>query len=110
MAFAVGELGLRLEEFWDMPFCEFRIKSFAYNRMQEERLRHTRLITYYSAIGSHLDPKKLPKTIDQFMPIGQKKTKKSIISDEMRELYRQRMDEYNEKMRRYRLKQDHNNN
>ena len=37
MAFAVGELGLRLEEFYDMPFCEFRIKAYAYKRMQEER-------------------------------------------------------------------------
>lgn len=109
MAFAVGELGLRLEEFWDMPFCEFRIKSFAYNRMQEERLRHTRLITYYSAIGSHLDPKKIPRSITKFMPIGDEKVK-SKVSEEMKELFKQRMDEYNEKMRLYKLKQDHNNN
>ncbi len=101
MAFAVGELGLRLEEFYDMPFCEFRIKAYAYKRMQEERLRHTRMIAYYSAVGPHLDPKKLPKTIDEFMRIGDK-PKKSRVSDEMRELYKRRMDEYNEAMRVYR--------
>ena len=103
MAFAVGELGLRLEEFYDMPFCEFRIKAYAYKRMQEERLRHTRMIAYYSAVGPHLDPKKLPKTIDEFMRIGNN-PKKSRVSDEMRELYKQRMDEYNEAMMVYREK------
>ena len=35
VAFACGELGLR-EEFYEMPWCEFLIKSYAYNRMQEE--------------------------------------------------------------------------
>jgi hypothetical protein len=104
VAFAVGELGLRLEEFYDMPFCEFRIKAYAYKRMQEERLRHTRMIAYYSAIGPHLDPKKLPKTIDEFMRIGDKPKKRSRVSDEMRELYKRRMDEYNEAMRIYREK------
>ena len=105
MAFAVGELGLRLEEFYDMPFCEFRIKAHAYKRMQEERMRHTRLIAYYSAIGPHLDPKKLPKSIDSFMQIGDK-PKKSKVSDEMRQLFKQRMDEYNEAMRIYREKEE----
>ena len=105
MAFAVGELGLRLEEFYDMPFCEFRIKAYAYKRMQEERLRHTRMIAYYSAVGPHLDPKKLPKTIDEFMRIGDKPNKRSRVSDEMRELFKKRMDEYNEAMRVYREKQ-----
>ena len=98
MAFAVGELGLRLEEFYDMPFCEFLIKSYAYNRMQKERLRHTRLIAWSAQIGSHLDPKKLPKSIEQFMPIGseRKKKRKSKVSDEMRAIFEQRMREYNE--------------
>ncbi len=103
MAFAVGELGLRLEEFYDMPFCEFRIKAYAYKRMQEERLRHTRLIAYYSAIGPHLKSDSLPKSIDSFMQIGDK-PRKSRVSDEMRELYRKRMDEYNEAMRVYKEK------
>lgn len=102
MAFAVGELGLRLEEFYEMPWCEFRIKSFAYNRMQEERLKHTRLISYYSAIGSHIDIKKFPKSIESFMPIGEKK--KSMVSDEMRALFEQRMREYNDAMDHYNKK------
>ena len=98
VAFACGELGLRLEEFLDMPWCEFLIKSYAYSRMQEEKLRHTRLIAYSAQIGSHLDPKKLPRTIDQFMPIGSeksaRKSNKNVISDDMKELFKKRMQEY----------------
>ena len=98
VAFACGELGLRLEEFYEMAWCEFLIKSYAYNRMQEEKLRHTRLIAYSAQIGSHLDPKKLPRSIDQFMRIGSEKdvekSNKSPIFDDMKELFRKRMNEY----------------
>ena len=102
VAFACGELGLRLEEFYEMPWCEFLIKSYAYNRMQEEKLRHTRLIAYNAQIGSHLDPKKLPRSIDQFMKIGSENNSaknsdnpnKKLIFDDMKELFRKRMSEY----------------
>ena len=102
VAFACGELGLRLEEFYEMAWCEFLIKSYAYNRMQEEKLRHTRLIAYSAQIGSHLDPKKLPRSIDQFMRIGSEnnsdnssdKSNKNVIFDDMKELFRKRMSEY----------------
>ena len=93
VSFAVGELGLRLQDFYLMPFCEFILKSQAYNRMQEEKLLHTRRIAFYAAIGSHLDPKKLPKDEHSFMPIGEKKRNRA--SEEMKELFRQRMEEYN---------------
>ena len=99
VSFAVGELGLRLHEFYLMPFCEFILKSQAYARMQEEKMRHTRRIAFYAAIGSHLDPKKLPKSEDSFMPIGEKK-RKSQVSDEMRELFKQRMEEYNQAIKK----------
>ena len=102
VAFACGELGLRLEEFYEMPWCEFLIKSYAYNRMQEEKLRHTRLVAYSAQIGSHLDPKKLPRSIDQFMKIGSENNtaknsdnpNKKLIFDDMKELFRKRMSEY----------------
>ena len=98
VAFACGELGLRLEEFYEMPWCEFLIKSYAYSRMQEEKLRHTRLVAYSAQIGSHLDPKKLPRSIDQFMKIGSennaRKSNKNAKFDDMKELFKKRMQEY----------------
>lgn len=99
VSFGVGELGLRLSELYEMPFGEYQLKAQAYARMQEEKLRHTRRIAFYAAIGSHLDPKKLPKTEDAFMPIGEKK-RKSRVSDEMRELFNQRMQEYNQAIKK----------
>ena len=40
----------------------------------------------------------MPKSIEQFMPIGseRKKKRKSKVSDEMRAIFEQRMREYNE--------------
>ena len=110
MAFAVGELGLRLEEFWDMPWCEFLIKSYAFNRMQKERLRHTRLIAWSAQIGSHLHQNSIPKSIEQFMPIDEKRTRRRGMSEKMKSLAQKRMDEYNEAMRLQNLKQKQRNN
>ena len=62
LSFALGELGLRLEEFYDMPWCEY-LKCFAWARMEKEKWRHTRLIAFESRIGSHLDPKGLPSRL-----------------------------------------------
>ena len=105
MAFAVGELGLRLEEFYDMPFCEFLIKSYAFNRMQKERLRHTRLIAWSAQIGSHLHQNSIPKSIEQFMPIDGERTRRRGMSEKMKSLAQKRMDEYNEAIRLRDLKQ-----
>lgn len=68
MSFALGELGLRLHEFYDMPWCEYLIKSKAYYRMQRDRLIHTRFIAYHAFIAPHVSMKSIPK-IEKFMPI-----------------------------------------
>ncbi len=70
VAFALGELGLRLHDFYDMPWCEYLIKSYAYQRLEKEKYRHTRFIAFHALIGPHVPPKTLPKTIEQFMPLG----------------------------------------
>lgn len=68
MSFAVGELGLRLCEFYDMPWCEYLIKSKAYHRMEVDKMRHTRFIAYHAYIAPHIGLKKIP-TIEQFLKI-----------------------------------------
>ena len=95
LSFAVGELGLRMEEFYDMPWCEYLIKCQAWQRIEKEKWRHTRLIAFESKIGSHLNPKTLPRSIERYMPLNEKK--KSVVSDEIKKLYIQRMAEYNAK-------------
>ena len=56
-----------------MSWNEYLIKCFAWGRMEKEKWRHTRLIAYEARIGSHLDPKGLPKTIDSYMQLDTKK-------------------------------------
>ena len=73
--------------------------------MQKERLRHTRLIAWSAQIGSHLHQNSIPKSIEQFMPIDEKRTRRKGISDEMKSLAQKRMDEYNEAIRLRDLKQ-----
>jgi len=65
-----------------MTFAEFQIRAFAYNRIEEKKDLRTREIAWASLIGSHLDPKKLPKSKDAFWQIGEKK---STVTDAMRE-------------------------
>lgn len=94
MAFAVGELNLRLEEFYDMAWCEFLLKSFAYHRIKENEWELQRLLNYNILISSAVDTKKLPK-FDKFL----KAKETSNVTDEARELFRQRVKEYEEKIK-----------
>ena len=42
--------------------AEFNIRYFALNRIEEKKDLRTREIGYSALTGSHLDPKKLPKS------------------------------------------------
>lgn len=97
MAFAVGELGLRLEEFYDMAWCEFLLKSFAYHRIKDNEWELQRLLNYNILISSSVDTKKLPK-FDKFLK-AKETGRTSNVTDEARELFRQRVNEYNEKIK-----------
>jgi hypothetical protein len=83
-----------MEEFYDMPWCEYLIKCQAWQRIEKEKWRHTRLIAFESKIGSHLNPKSLPRTIENYLPLDGKRKRK--VSNEIRELYERRIAEYNE--------------
>ena len=73
-----------------MPFCEFQLKAIAYRRMNEDAWRRARLVAYSARIGAHLDPKKLPKSEREFMPIGNDIDERA----RMKEAVKQRMQEY----------------
>ena len=42
-------------------------------------------MAWSSTIGSHQDPKKLPKTIEKFMPLNTKDGKVKKVSDEQKQ-------------------------
>jgi hypothetical protein len=52
-----------------MSFAEFQIRLFAYKRVQEREWEKTRLICWYAMTGSHQDPKKMPKSLSNFMKL-----------------------------------------
>jgi hypothetical protein len=68
-----------------MSFSEFQIRLFAYQRMQLGEWEKIRFLGWCSTIGSHQDPKKLPKSIEKFLPLGNKP--KTNINDEMKQRY-----------------------
>lgn len=93
LSFALGELGLRLEEFWLMPWCEYLIKCYAWRRMDTNEWRRARMIAFNARIGSHLDPKRLPKTEHDFLPLDDSMKKTRRASPEaMEQLRKERAD------------------
>lgn len=76
-----------------MTFAEFQIRLFAYERVQKREWEKIRFTAWCAFVGSHQDPKKLPKTIEQFMPLGLNKSKNKV-SDEMKNRFLEEMKEY----------------
>lgn len=74
-----------------MTWAEFQIRAFAYWRCEERHDLRAREIAWTSLIGSHYNPKKLPKTKDKFWPVGKKQ---SNATDGMRETIRKAQEEY----------------
>lgn len=76
MSFSLGELNCpSLEYVYDMTWAEFRIRQFAYRRMDNYSWIKVREIAYQALVGSHADPKRLPKSKEKFMPLDDRKQK-----------------------------------
>jgi len=85
---------MRLSDVYDMTFAEFQIRLFAYKRMQLRDWEKVRQIAWSSFIGSHQDPKKMPKTIDKFMSLDFGETKKTGVSEAQKERFLSVYSEY----------------
>ena len=55
--------------------------------MQIREWEKVRFVAWSATIGSHQDPKKLPKNIEKFMPLNQGNTQVKKVSDEQKEAY-----------------------
>lgn len=53
--------------------AEFNIRLFAFRRMTRDKEMLFREVAYSSLIGSHYDPKKLPKSKQQYWQIEHEK-------------------------------------
>jgi len=65
--------------------CKRKIEAYTINSLQRTNRKPS-------------DPKKLPRSIDQFMPIGNEKNARKLNKndnfDDMKELFKKRMQEY----------------
>ena len=95
----MGELGIMCYDYvLDMTFAEFQIRLFAYKRMQLRDWEKVRQIAWSAFIGSHQDPKKMPKSIDKFMALDFGGKPKSGVSENQKERFLQAMKEYKNKV------------
>ncbi len=74
-----------------MTWAEFQIRAYAYNRMQEREDLRFREVAWASLIGAHVNPKKLPKSKQNFWQIG---AKKSGLTEAMQERMKQAQEQY----------------
>lgn len=71
-----------------MTWAEYAIRVHAYNRIELNEWRKVREMAWSSLVGPHYDPKKLPKTINMFMPLGENRTGNitEIMRDRIKEV------------------------
>jgi len=65
-----------------MTFAEFQIRLFAYKRMELREWEKVRQIAWSAFIAPHQDPKKLPKSIEKFMSLGNNNIKKGVSTEQ----------------------------
>lgn len=70
------------------------MKAQAYRRIEKEKWRRARLIAFYSMIGSHLDPKKLPKSEENWLRIDAPSRKQHNKNLEALEIMRELAKEF----------------
>ena len=83
-----------MKRVYDMSFAEFQIRLFAYKRVQEREWEKVRFIGWCATVGSHMNPKKLPKSISQFMPLGLDKKQTFSISEMQKQRFLEATAEY----------------
>ena len=62
-----------------MTWAEFNLRLFAYNRIKEADRKDLREVAWSNFLASfHSDPKRFPKTKQEFWPIGKDQPKKRV--------------------------------
>lgn len=85
-SFALFELGCdSLMQVYKMSWREFQLRSIGFQRKEKNDWLKVREIAYNSLIGSHLDPKKIPKSKERYMPLDGNSEKK--VSDKQKEMF-----------------------
>lgn len=55
-----------------MSWREFQLRSYGFKRAEKNDLHKVREIAWNALVGSHQNPKTLPKSKEKFMPLNEK--------------------------------------
>jgi hypothetical protein len=72
---------------YKMSWREFQLRSYGYSRSEKNDWLKVREIAYNALVGSHLNPKNLPKSKEKYLPLEGNGVSKKEISDKQRELF-----------------------
>ena len=87
-----------LRAVYAMTWAEYLIRVDGWKRSQNRELERLRRTWFNILWGPHVDPKKLPKTENQYLPLdGDGNKPKPKISDYTREKFERAVKEYREK-------------
>ena len=75
-----------------MTWAEFCIRQHAFRRMEKAEWYQVREIAYASLVGSHMNPKKLPKSKEKFIPLDL--SVNNIKADKMRSILKNAAEVY----------------
>ena len=75
-----------------MTWAEFLIRQHAYHRIEKNEWYKIREMAFASLIGSHIDPKKLPKSKEKFIPLD---NSSDLAIEKMRETILKAQQAYN---------------
>jgi hypothetical protein len=78
---------------YEMSWREFQLRSHGFKRADKNQWVKVREIAYNSLVGSHLDPKKLPKTREKYLPLEAEQASKGV-SNERKEMFLQAFKNY----------------
>ena len=71
-----------MEYVYDMTWSEFIIRSYAYNRIQKNEWKKIRRIAYTALIAPYQNPKRIPRSEERWMKIGNEVQRSRISEDQ----------------------------
>jgi hypothetical protein len=77
-----------------MTMAEFNIRLFSFKRLERNKEVLFREVAWQSLVGSHADPKKIPKNRQKFWQIGEVSKIDKETKDRMKEAMLRAMSNY----------------
>lgn len=77
-----------------MSWAEFLIRLFAFKRLEIREWEKVRFISYTTMVAPYQDVKKIPKTMERFLPLGNSEPTEKGISESHKATFMQAYNNY----------------